>query len=330
MEQKNSGKSISLVTELKNKVLEGETITRADALELFKQPLKELAEAADEIRRYFCGNDFDLCSIINAKSGQCSENCKFCSQSSHFRTGSQEYAVLQNQEILEEGRYNSSKGVLRYSLVTSGKRLTENELSDVCSSYENLRDNCQISLCASHGLLEYDDFIKLKEAGVQRYHNNLETSRRFFPQICTTHTYDDKLQAIKDAQRAGLEICSGGIMGLGETIEDRIDMSLDIRSMGIRSIPVNVLNPVKGTPFEANVALSEDEILKTIAVYRFLMPDAAIRLAGGRGLLEDKGRNAFQGGANAAITGDMLTTAGISIDNDLEIITASGYKIKKL
>lgn len=327
---KDKETAVNLVTDFKNRVLEGFVVRREAALELFEQPVEELTSAADEIRRHFCGDDFDLCSIINAKSGQCSEDCKFCSQSSHFRTESEEYSVLQNQEILEEGRYNSSKGVLRYSLVTSGKRLTKKELEEVCSSYENLRENCQISLCASHGLLAYEDFVKLREAGVERYHNNLETSRRFFPQICTTHTYDDKLQAIKDAQRAGLEICSGGIMGLGESIEDRIDMLLDIRSLGIKSIPVNVLSPVKGTPFEANAKLSEEEILKTIAVYRFIMPDAAIRLAGGRGLFEDKGKKAFQAGANAAITGDMLTTAGISIDKDLEIISSLGYKINRL
>lgn len=324
-----SGEKFTVMS-LKYKVLQGGEINKAEALELFRQPAEELISAADEIRKYYCGEDFDLCSIINAKSGQCSENCKFCSQSSHFSTMSDEYSMLNNKEILEEGQYNSSKGVLRYSLVTSGRRLTEKELEEVCKSYKNLRANCQISLCASHGLLEYDDFVKLKEAGVQRYHNNMETSRNYFPKICTTHTYDDKLRTIKDAQRAGLEICSGGIMGLGESIEDRIDMVLDLRSQGIKSMPVNVLNPVKGTPFGENIPLSEEEILKTIAVYRFIMPEAAIRLAGGRGLLEDKGEKAFRGGANAAITGDMLTTAGISIDNDLEIITSLGYGINKL
>lgn len=330
MELKKKQNSKSFVAALKKEVLEGRVISAKEALELFNQPLEELTSQADEIRKHFCKNDFDLCTIINAKSGQCSENCKFCSQSSGFKTQSQEYSILENEQILEHGKYNHSKGVLRYSLVTSGRRLTEKEVDQVCKSYEALNKECPISLCASHGLLEYKDFLRLKEAGVQRYHNNLETSRRFFTQICTTHTYDDKLEAIKAAQDAGLEVCSGGIIGLGETIEDRIDMMLDIRNLGIKSVPVNILNPIKGTPLENNKALSEEEILKTIAVYRFLMPISAIRLAGGRGLLSDKGERAFKSGANAAITGDMLTTQGISIDSDIKIISSLGYEIKKL
>ncbi|MBP2664199.1 MAG: biotin synthase, partial [Firmicutes bacterium] len=169
---------------------------------------------------------------------------------------------------------------------------------------------------------------QLKAAGVARYHNNLETSRRYFPHICTTHTYDDKIATIKNALAAGLEVCSGGVMGLGETIEDRIAMALDLRSLGVKSIPVNVLNPIKGTPLGNTPKLTADEVARIVAVYRFILPDAAIRLAGGRGLLADKGKAVFQSGASAAISGDMLTTAGISISNDMALLKDLGFEVK--
>ena len=304
-----------------------ELITRRQALELFESPLKELLSAADDIRRRFCGDGFDLCTIINAKSGSCSENCRFCSQSSHYMTFSETYPLLAEEDILEDARKNESQGVRRYSLVTSGRRLSSQELDRVCGIYECLKRETGLYLCSSHGLLEYDDFVRLRESGVSRYHNNLETGRKFFPQICTTHSYDDKLRAIREALEAGLDVCSGGIIGLGETIEDRIDMAMDLRELGIKSVPVNILNPIKGTPFENNRPLDEEEILRTIAVFRFILPDADIRLAGGRSLLLDRGKRAFGSGANAAITGDMLTTAGLGTRSDIELVKSLGYKV---
>lgn len=304
-----------------------ELITRRQALELFESPLEELLTEANDIRRRFCADRFDLCTIINAKSGSCSENCRFCSQSSHYMTFSETYPLLSEEEILSDARHNEAQGVRRYSLVTSGKRLSAQELDRVCGIYENLKRETGLYLCSSHGLLEYDDFVRLRESGVSRYHNNLETARRFFPQICTTHSYDDKLRAIKEAMRAGLEVCSGGIIGLGETIEDRIDMALDLRDLGIKSVPVNILTPIKGTPFENNRPLDDEEILRTIAVFRFILPDADIRLAGGRSLLADRGAKAFGSGVNAAITGDMLTTAGLSTKSDIELVKSLGYEV---
>ena len=304
-------------------------ISKKEALELSKKPVEELCQIADKIRKHFCGSEFDICTIINAKSGSCSEDCKFCSQSSHFQTSSAEYGIMDLNEILSDAKYNEEKGVLRYSLVTSGKRLSKSELETVCKTYGELSQNCEISLCASHGLLNYEDFKKLVESGVTRYHNNLESSRAFFKNICTTHSYEDKLEAIKAAQKAGLEVCSGGIIGLGETLEDRLDMAFELRALNIKSVPINILNPIKGTPFENNEMLSEDEILKTIALYRIILKDAVIRLAGGRGLLKDKGKRAFISGINGAITGDMLTTSGTNIDMDIAMIEEAGYKIGK-
>ena len=311
------------------RVLSGETITREQALDLYNQPLEPLCAAADRIRRTFCQDAFDLCTIINGKSGKCSENCKFCAQSAHNHTGAAVYPLLSAEEITAEAKKNDAQGVLRYSIVTSGKRLSDDEVEAMCEAVRKIRAETGISVCVSFGLLDQKQYEKLRDAGVTRVHNNLETSRRNFPNICTTHTYDDKSAAIRAAQAAGLTVCSGGIMGLGENVEDRIDMALTLRELDIHSVPVNVLNPISGTPLEHCIPLTEDEVRRIVAVYRFLLPDASIRLAGGRGLLHDKGRACFLSGANAAISGDMLTTAGITVETDRRMLQELGYEVKR-
>ena len=321
---------MTIAKELKEKILDGYIINKKDALLLLNEDLDLLCKYADELREHFCKDSFDMCTIINGKSGKCSENCKYCAQSSHFNTSVEEYPLLDLETIKEDAKYNDEKGVLRYSVVTSGKRLSDKEVDTLCEVYEKIKKETKLSLCASHGLLSFENFQKLKAAGVTRYHNNLEASRNFFPQICTTHTYDDKINTIKAAQMAGLEVCSGGIMGLGETMEDRIDMVLDLREIGIKSIPVNILNPIKGTPMENNRPISKEEAQRIVAIYRFIIPEGTIRLAGGRGLLDDKGRAIFNSGANAAITGDMLTTAGITIDDDMSMLKELGYKVNMI
>lgn len=311
------------------RVLSGEKITREQALDLYNQPLEPLCAAADRIRRTFCQDAFDLCTIINGKSGKCSENCKFCAQSAHNHTGAAVYPLLSAEEITAEAKKNDVQGVLRYSIVTSGKRLSDDEVEAMCEAVRQIRAETGISVCVSFGLLDQKQYEKLRDAGVTRVHNNLETSRRNFPNICTTHTYDDKIAAIRAAQAAGLTVCSGGIMGLGENVEDRIDMALTLRELDIHSVPVNVLNPISGTPLEHCIPLTEDEVRRIVAVYRFLLPDASIRLAGGRGLLLDKGRACFLSGANAAISGDMLTTAGITVETDRRMLQELGYEVKR-
>ncbi|MFQ7292253.1 MAG: biotin synthase BioB [Monoglobales bacterium] len=313
---------------LKQKIFDGEQITKQEAIELYEQPLSELCRNADEIRRHFCSNGFDICTIINGKSGHCSENCRFCAQSAHNHTDAAEYPLLSTEEIVEQAKINDKQGVLRYSIVTSGKRLPDAEVDKMCEAVREIKKQTGISVCISFGLLNEEQYRKLKDAGVSRVHNNLETSRRNFPNICTTHTFDDKLNAIRAAQAAGLSVCSGGIMGLGETPEDRIDMALTLRELGIKSVPVNMLNPIPGTPMEQNKKLTSDDMRRIVAVYRFILPDASIRLAGGRGLLEDKGKGCFLSGANAAISGDMLTTAGITVKTDMELLTKLGYEVK--
>ncbi len=311
---------------LKEKVLNGGKITREEALTLYEAPLEELCEAADEIRDHFCGKGFDICTIINGKSGRCSENCKFCAQSSHYDTEVEEYPLLPAEELTAQAKYNDDRGVLRYSIVTSGKCISDEEVDEMCKAVEKIREETEIAVCVSFGLLGEEQFRKLREAGAGRVHNNLETSRRFFSQICTTHTYDDKIRSIRAAQAAGMSVCSGGIMGLGETVEDRIDMAMELRELGIHSVPINFLNPIPGTPFGDNPKISPEEARRIAAVYRFILPHASIRLAGGRGMYADLGEACFRSGANAAISGDMLTTSGITIEKDMEMIHKLGYE----
>ena len=210
------GIHMSLVNELKVRILAGGEISREEALQLFEEPVEEVARAADEIREKFCGNGFDICTIVNGKSGRCSENCKFCAQSAHYDTGCAEvYDLLPTEDILKEAKYNDDQGVLRYSIVTSGKRLTDEEVDQVCESIRKIKEETNIEVCFSFGLLKEEQLRKVREAGATRAHCNLETSRRYFPEICTTHTYDQKIETLKAAVAAGLSICSGGIMGTG-------------------------------------------------------------------------------------------------------------------
>ena len=269
---------------LYNRVIGGYLITREEALFLYKEDLGDLTRYADMIRDHFCGNQFDMCTIINGKSGLCSENCKFCAQSSHYNTGSKVYSLLSEEEILADAKKNADQGVMRYSIVTAGRSLSDGEVDRMWHIIRRIKEEVHISVCVSFGLLKEDQFRRLKEAGAERVHNNLEASENFFPSVCTSHSFSDKVQAIRAAQAAGLDVCSGGIMGLGEGIEDRIDMALSLRDLGIESIPVNMLNPIPGTPMEKYESLDEKEMQRIIAVYRFILPKAFIRLAGGRGL----------------------------------------------
>ena len=219
--------------------------------------------------------------------------------------------------------------MLRYSIVTSGRRLSDAEVEQVCGSIRKIREETSIEVCVSLGLLDETQFHRIREAGASRVHCNLETSARYFPSVCTTHTYAEKIETLQAAKRAGLSVCSGGILGLGETMEDRIDMVLTARELGVRSVPVNLLNPIMGTPYEKNTPLTNEEACRCVALFRFLLPDASIRLAGGRGLLGDKGEACFRSGANAAISGDMLTTAGITVATDRRMLHNLGFEVKR-
>lgn len=308
--------------------LHGQGVSREQALALYEtDDLETLCRAADEIRQARCGKAFDLCSIVNGKCGRCSEDCRFCAQSSRYPADTEPYPLLAANELAARAKEDDAAGVQRFSIVTAGRTLSDAETDAVCAAVRAIRETCDVSVCGSHGLLTYEQLLRLRQAGVTRYHCNLEASRRYFPQVCTTHTYDDKLAVIRNAMRAGLSVCSGLIIGMGETVADRIDLALDLRALGVCSVPVNVLTPIPGTPFEQLPALTEDEVCRTVAVFRFVLPQAAIRMAAGRGKFEDKGARIFGSGANAAITGDMLTTAGITVARDLAMLHQLGFEV---
>ncbi len=317
-----------ILDDLKNRVLDGEYPGREEVLELAEAPLEALCSAADEIRERFCGSAVELCAIVNAKSGLCSEDCRFCAQSVSGNLSAVEFYPLEEKRIVDSAVRNYNEGVSRFSIVASGRKISDDEIELICSAVETVKAKTVLKVCASIGLLDGRQFERLREAGITRIHNNLETSRRFFPRICTTHSYDHKLTSIRAAREAGLEVCSGGIIGLGETIEDRVDMALELRELGAVSVPVNLLNPIPGTPFEDNAVTVYDEVCRTVAIYRFILPCAFIRLAGGRGLMPDGGQRCFRSGANAAITGDMLTTYGISTGDDIFMLKKMGFEVQ--
>ena len=298
-----------------------------EAIDLANSSDKDaLYTAAEEITRHFGSRAFDTCSIINARAGKCSENCKWCAQSAHFKTGADEHGLVSEHECLTHARYNERKGVKRFSLVTSGRALTGAALDSACMIYKSLGEKTGMSLCASLGLLSREELEKLYASGVRRYHCNLETAPSYFPKLCTTHTIDDKIRTIKWAKEIGFEVCSGGIIGMGETMEQRIELAFKLKEIEPHSIPINILCPIKGTPLENSKRLTDEEILTTIAVFRFVHPHAQLRFAGGRAQLSrDAQKKAIEIGMNSAVVGDLLTTIGSKIDEDKQLIRDSGY-----
>jgi len=314
---------------LATEIIGGKRLSRADNLEFFKTvDLDALTKGADRIRRHFCGGKVDLCTIINARSGKCPENCRYCAQSAHNNTSCEVYPFLDEDKIVAEAKRNQEEGVDRFALVTAGRALSGEDFEKALSCYRRMKSELKINLCASMGLLTREQFRRLREAGVTSYHNNIETSRRNFPNICTTHTFDMKIETIKTAQEEGFCVCSGGIIGMGETFDDRIDMALTLSELKIRSIPINALMAIPGTPLENQPHLSEDEILRTLAMFRFVNPEANIRLAAGRKLLSENGRRAFESGCSATITGNMLTTTGSTIEADKKMLSEMGRDVE--
>lgn len=314
---------------LAQEIIDGRRLTRADDLSYFLTcNLTELCEGADRIREARIGEKVDLCSIINGRSGKCPEDCKYCAQSAHNHTNCEVYDFLPEEDIVAACKVNEQEGVDRFSIVTAGKALTGEEFEKAIHAYETMHRECKIDLCASMGFLNAEQLHRLHEAGVTSYHHNIETSKRNFPNICTTHTYDMKIETLKLVKEEGMCACSGGIIGMGETWEDRLDMAISLAELGIDSIPINALMPIPGTPLEGQEQLSEADILRTIAFFRYINPDANIRLAAGRALLTNDGETAFQAGASATITGNMLTTvACATIRSDRNMLESLGRDV---
>lgn len=315
---------------LADEIIAGRRLGRDDDLSFFLTcNLSELCDGADRIRAYFIGDRVDLCSIINGRSGRCPEDCKYCAQSAHNHANCEIYDFLPEEKILEACRLNEREGVDRFSIVTAGRALSGEEFQKALHAYETMHRECKIDLCASMGFLTAEQLHQLHEAGVTSYHHNIETSRRNFPNICTTHTYEQKLETLKLVKAEGMCACSGGIIGMGETWEDRLDMAVSLAALGIDSIPINALMPIPGTPLENQPQLTEEDILRTIAFFRYINPEANIRLAAGRALLTNDGETAFRAGASATITGNMLTTAACAtIRSDKMMLKGLGREVK--
>ena len=314
------------IAELTKKIIAGYRVTPTDDRSVFMDtPIEELGEAAYRLQKHFCGNHIDLCTIVNGRSGRCGEDCKYCAQAGRHKTGVDIYKFLPQEEIIAHAKANQDAGANRFSIVTSGGALCGEEFEKALDTYKEMRRTLSIDLCASHGLLTRSQFRRLREAGVTSYHHNIETSERYFPAICTTHSYADRIRTIKAAQAEGLCVCSGGIIGMGETWEDRFDMAFALQELGIESIPLNSLMAIPGTPLEHLAPLSGEDILRTIAIFRFINPTANIRLGAGLKLLPENGATAFRAGASASITGNMLTTSGTTIAEDMELLREMGF-----
>ncbi len=321
---------MNIIDKFQKKAIKSKGLSTDEALDLFiegsNHPYRVLA-AASEIREHFKGKDIILCGIINAKSGKCSEDCAFCAQSSHYTTDAKTYPLQTAGQIVDEAREAMRGGAEMFGIVTSGKGIkSKKEWSEIFKAVEGI-NAIGMKPCASLGMLNAAKARELKAAGLFRYHHNLETSRSFFPQICTTHQYEEDTETVRAARDAGLSVCSGGLIGLGEGITHRIEMAETLRDLDVDSVPLNILNPIKGTPLGRATPLPPLEILMTIAMFRFMLPDKDIKLCGG------KEKNLRQllplgivAGANSLMTGNYLTTTGRDSALDQEMIADLGLR----
>lgn len=320
-----------LVREILDKAAGGSPIEFEEAKILMDPnatPLDELIRIAGAITRRNFSNKIDMCAIYPAKIGRCSGDCAFCAQSSHHKSKVEivNTSELSDNEIVENAKELYRLGARHYSLVTSGEYLTNAEFDKIVAVFKSIKKKSKIALCASLGTLTFERATRLKEAGVSRYHHNIETSRSYFAKICSTHSYDDKIKTINIAQRAGLEVCCGGIISMGETAEQRVEMAFAIREMNVTCIPINILNPIAGTRLENQELLGTDDILRTIAVFRLVFQDKSLRFAGGRDKVMGKDEYlGYDAGMSAMIVGNYLTTEGKSFEKEMSNLREAGY-----
>ena len=324
-------KTTTTAKQLLAKAQYGKGITIEEALVLINSEfvtLDELIKTATQLTLSSFGNKISMCAIYPAKVGLCSGDCAFCSQSVHHNCDVALVNVndLNVDEIVNNAKELWSANISRYSLVTSGEYLTDMEFDCICRIFNRLSNETEIGLCASLGSLTVDRANKLKSVGVSRYHHNIETSRSYFPQICSTHNYNNKVATIDIARQVGLEVCSGVIIALGETASQRVEMAFALKDMDVDCIPINILNPIAGTRLEHQPPLSPDEILRTIAVFRLILPHKVLRFAGGReqalGNDEYKG---YAAGINSMLVGNYLTTTGKTFAEEMHNLAVAGY-----
>ena len=284
-------------------------------------PLDELIAQANAVRAECVGNKLQLCGIISARSGLCTEDCKFCAQAARHRTGAPVYPLMPRRDLVAAAMEKKAIGAERFGIVTSGNRLTDAEFEQVIKAVRAIAKDVGTAVCASLGALAKEQLAALKDAGLSRYHHNIETSRRFYPNIVTTHSFDQRIATIKAAKEVGLEVCSGGIIGMGETWADRLDMARTLNELQVDSVPINILIPIAGTPLENVEPISVDDCIRTICIFRIILPDKTIKVAAGReAVLKDRQLRAFMAGANGMIIGGYLTVKGQAFEADNALI----------
>lgn len=303
-----------------------------ELLELYNLPVEELIEISSKVTRENFGNVVEFCSIISAKTGKCSENCKYCAQSSHYRTNIETHSLISIDEAIKATLQARENGVTRFALVTSGTKPTKNEFDEILKMIEAIAGIDGITCCGSFGILNGDDVIRLKNAGLTRYNHNLNTSKSYYSDICSTHKYEDRVNTVKLCKANGIEACSGCIIGMGETRKQRVELALELADLDPVSVPVNFLDPIAGTPFENyHNMIDADEILKTLAIFRIALPKAYIRYAGGRAsrFPKEYQKLGLKAGVNAIMVGNFLTTNGISPSDDMELINKNRMTLVK-
>ncbi|MDH4164680.1 MAG: biotin synthase BioB [Nitrospirota bacterium] len=322
-----------LIHDSTEKVLGEKRIEREEALRLATlshTDLVDLFAAANRVRDHYRGTDIDLCSIMNARSGACSEDCRFCAQSSHYHTDAPIYDLVDTARIEEAAKTARENGARRFCIVTSGKGIDSNdELHAIGRGLELVR-SLGLKPCATLGTLSRHQLRYLKDAGLNRYHHNIETSREFFPEICSTHTFDERVELLGHARELGLSLCSGGILGMGETMQDRVSMAFTLRDLDVDSVPLNFLMPIAGTPLGDIRPIKPLEALHSISLFRMILPDKEIRICGGRGSsLGSLHPMIFQAGADGFMIGNYLTRTGLDPKDDLTMLHDLGLTIKE-
>lgn len=304
----------------------GKMYTKAELLDLYNMDLDNLLNKSKK----YLKDEVEFCSIINARNGRCSQNCRYCAQSSHYNTEIESYPLMGVNEVLEAARDSKKNGASRVAIVTSGKTPDESDFDTMLEMIKALNKE-DIKSCASIGILNEEQAKKLAEVGLVRFHHNINTCRSYHPEICTTHTYEDRINTTKLVKKYGMELCCGVIIGMGESVEQRIEMALELAEINPDSIPVNILTPIPNTPFAGYIdKIDEENVLRTLAIFKIACPNASIRIAGGKKarLSEETIEKAFKYCADSTIVGNYLTTTGFTPDEDEELINRVGRKLK--
>ncbi len=304
----------------------------AEYLDLYEDSLENLISISEEITSKNFGNKVEFCSLISARTGKCSQNCKYCAQSSHYRTEIETHPLVSLEDVKKTAQEARNSGASRFAIVTSGKTPDESDFGVMLDMIGEINSVDGLKSCASIGILNREQVQALKEAGLRRFHHNINTCRSYYPSVCTTHTYDDRIKTIELVKENNLELCSGVILGMGETRHQRVEMALELREINPDSVPLNFLYPIQGTPFESYLdKIDEEEILKTIAIFRIIMPAVSLRYTGGRliRLSKKAQRQGMIAGVDSVLIGNMLTTIGIDPKDDLKMVTELNKELVK-